>query len=376
MRILFLLVLLIAGCIPVHTPPTPLTSVQQYYGFDTLALARLDPAPIIQEMPNGGAIGALEKTFGDPLPNMERIARSGRLGAFRVHLINWTCRRNRNCESSEPKTDRYGDTLRSLSKKWQAFAVKYPHIKCFLSPLLEYDERSSSTVNKYASIIQSYAPSCKVVLSPTSAGAIPNGYLVERHGNKARADIVSNDGENIFDSNSVDYRTRGNLITFAWFPRLNMRVSGEKSFTPPSKRKHKPTKSNYRQAVRLLVNPEPPKPPKPSVCSTSRELQGSELWKTNAEDYNNGDPRGDRPLLISKSRSSQIDILAPSGKKIGCAKYYGPYGTSGLYRHYVGSCSRDSGVSLMDKAGSEWVFLKDRSNCLLVNAIRRKGYFR
>jgi hypothetical protein len=349
---------------------------QDTWGVDTLALARMDARMVTQDTPEGWYVGALEGTFGDPLPNLERIAREGKLGGHRTHLFNWTCYRNRSCEKGEPKITDLA-TLGKRAAKYQALHSRYPRFGCFLSPWLEYDERDPKKVEAAINVIRTHAPSCTPVLSPYKGVTIP-GVLVERHGNKAKADITSNDGEHLFDSDSSAFRTSGRKITFGWIPRFNLRVSGEKTFTPPSRRKNKPTPDNFKQVVAVLRPPAGKPSQKPAQCKTVREVTKPNLYKPNSEDYGTPDKRGDRPLLIwNKKVGSNFNILAPNGKKIGCAKYYGTY-EGGGYRHYVGDCSGDSGVSLMREAGGEWVYYQEgsSSNCLLVQTVRRVGYFR
>lgn len=345
---------------------------QQYTGLDLLALARFDAAMVARNIPKGTAIGALQGTFGDVVPNLDKLLATGKVSAFRVHLVNTVCRRNKNCENGEPAQTDFS-TYTARARQFGALAAKYPQVACFISPSLEHDEKNVSIVSRWIDIIRREAPTCKVVVSAFT-GVVPAGVIREKHGNAQTGQIVSNDGDNLFDSDSTKYRTAGSLITFGWIPRFNMRFSGEKVFTPPSKRTAKPSAEDIQQAVRLLM-PEFPKPAKPAQCATVREVKAPELHKTNSEDYNGPDPRGNRPLLISKKRYNTLDVLAPSGAKIGCAKYYGGFPPN-LFRHYVGSCSGDSGVSLMNKARNEWIFYKAGRECILVNSIRRTGSFR
>lgn len=344
------------------------------YGLDTLALAKMDPKVIAEELPPGWNLGVLEHTFGDPLPNLEAVAKTGKLGGFRVHLRNGTCYRNGVCEAIEPKLNDLTQ-LSKDAKKYEAFHQRYPALKCFISHTLEHDEKNAATVQTWIDTVKKAAPSCEVVNS-VFTGASGRSALNEQHGNRARGDIVSNDGQSLFDSDSPAYRENGKVLVLGWFHRMNGRVSGEKTFTPPSRRSLWPTRDNLRQAVRLL-KPQAAKPAsKPGTCKVLKNFSGGELWKTNAESYGTADPREDRPLFISLSRSPQMNLLAPSGAKVGCLKYYGPYTQPNLSRSYAGTCSGDSAAILMDKAKGEWIYIQDGNTCILTNAIRRKGYFR
>jgi hypothetical protein len=105
------------------------------------------------------------------------------------------------------------------------------------------------------------------------------------------------------------------------------------------------------------------------------EVAAPEIFKTNAEEEENGNPRGNRPVYLSKIKVPRWSILSPDGREIGCATHYGePY--RNLHRHYVGNCSGDTPISLMNKAKSEWIYLRMGNRCVLVNAIRRKGSYR
>lgn len=351
-------------------------------GLDILGLAMQDAKMIADELPQGFALGVLEGTFGSVVPKLESILKTGKVSAFRSHLINWTCRRNHNCEASEPDPSRYLDVLGRRARAFESLHSRFPSLACYLSPLLEYDERGVGVVQQWISVVEKAAPSCTVLLSPSGVGSTPANYPVERHGNSARGFSISNDGNELFDSDSAHYCEGATRLCLGFTARGNLRVTGEKTPPPPSKRKNKLARADVRQMVAVL-QPITPKPTGiPPGCKTVRELQGKELWKTNAEDYgvSSKDPRGNKPLLISKipPKNKRLSIISPSGKEIGCATYfdtYLPYGP-GWERDYVGSCSKDTPVSLMKKAGGEWIFIKHGTECLMVNAIRRTGITR
>ena len=151
---------------------------------------------------------------------------------------------------------------------------------------------------------------------------------------------------------------------------------------PLKRPKHyEPTRDQIQHAVYLLRDPEPAPTGRPAQCKTSRQLKSPEIWKVAAEDYGKTgkefDVRASRPMLISKSKRNLLPVLNSAGKNVGALKLYGSYsGTPGYNRHYLGSGSGDSAMSLMKKAGSEWVYIRDGNNCFLVNAPRRTGKMR
>jgi len=342
------------------------------YGQDILGLAKQDVAMIAATIEPNTAIGVLEGTFGHVIPPLETLLQTGKVSAFRAHLGNGPCKRANNCGPGEVKASDLAH-IKERAANFEVLAKKYPVVKCYLSPYLEHDEKDKNLVNAWVSILRNAAPDCTVVISAFQ-GYVPSGVLVEHHGNNAKGDIISNDGNSLFDSDSNHYRAQGKVIVFGWVNRFNLRTSGEKTFTPPLSRTAKASKDNIVQVTRLLKAREPK--PVATWCHNPLSIVKPELWKTNAEDYENStDKRGDRPLFISSKKVSQYNIYSPQGTSIGCAKYYGPY-IGGGYRSYVGSCSSDSAVTLMNKAKSEWAYVKGAGRCYLVNVLRRQGYFK
>jgi len=344
-------------------------------GYDILGLAKQDVGMIAKTIEPGTAVGTLLGTFGDPLPALDKLLQTGKVKAFRVHLINGTCWRNNNCEKGEPRPNDFR-AMEARATAVRNLNDRYPNVACYISPVLEHDERHPDNVKRWFDIIQEAAPNCKQVVSAFT-GVRPKKVLQEGHGATPSGDVISTDGNSFYDINTVRYGSGREALRLGWIHRFNLRTTGEKVFVPPSKRTAKATQDNIRQVSALLHPEEPKLIGKPPQCKKVRELKDKELWKTNSEDYNNGDKRGNKPLLISKYKNNRMDILDVRGNRVGCLQYYGPFSDGGgYYRHYAGSCSGDSAISLKGKAGSEWVFVNTGKECLMVNAIRRKGYFR
>lgn len=343
-------------------------SAEPIYGMDILGLSKQRVDVISEELAPNSAIGVLQGTFGNAIPPLETLINTGKVVAFRAHLGNGPCKRNKNCQPGEPRPYDL-KTMKARAERFEALTLRHPNVECYLSPFLEHDEKDKELVKAWVGLLQKVAPSCRVVISAFT-GWKPPGVLNEEHGNLKSGDIVSNDGVSLFDSNSPLYRKHGKLLVLGWIHRFNGRLSSEKSFTPPKQRRWQATRDNLKQVTRLL-RPEELKPDSPCI-----EVIKPNLWKSNAEDYGeNPDGRGDRPLFISKIKTSRFVINRSDGSTVGCARYYGPY-SGGGYRYYVGSCSGDSGVTLMNKARSEWVILRGGGRCFLSNTIRRKGYYR
>lgn len=355
-------------------------------GYDVLGVAmycdRYLAAPPLP------AVSTLLNTFGDPLPCIEQRIQRGGIKIVQVDLIDATCWRNGVCPPGVPRPD---DTREITKRAAQVLplANKYPAVDFWVSSALEHDVKDSNRVKAMMQAAQAGCPKCKVIQSPMS-GSVVAGYPVERHGTTASAFSISGDGSSIFDGDNIrsdgngfEHRTAGSFTTFAWFNELNLRCSGEKSFTPPKQRTAKPSADLFRQAY-LTMQPEQPKPPAPAQCKTVRDIKAPEITKPNAEAYCNGqpgvnDPRGNRPLLILKKsapRGTRLNVLASNGKTVGCFKAYGPY-QAGLTRWYMGDCSGQSAAQLYDALGSEWGYLDLGSgNCLRFNSIRRQGVYR
>lgn len=341
-------------------------------GYDILGLAKQDIKMIGSTIAKDSAIGVLEGTFGSAIPPLEKLINTGKVIAFRAHLTNGTCFRNRACERGEPPA---GDikALRTRASSYEALHRRHPEVKCYLSPRLEHDEKNKELVNSWIKSIKESAPSCEIVCSAFT-GYCPNGVLIEKHGNSSKGDVVSNDGESLYDANTGTYWGNGREISLAWIHRFNLRTTGEKTFTPPSKRTAKATKNDMLQ-INALMEPIAPIPPTPSFCKSIKQLKAPELLKSNSEDYNQGNARDNKPVLIIKQKASKFVIKSPDGKPVACATYYGPF-QNGLSRYYVGACSNVPNAEVLRRANSEWVYYQSGKSCYLGNAVRRLGYYR
>lgn len=377
-KIILILLILLTAC--THHVPKPNDGgtrflpkpIPEFTGIDGLGLA-MEPLPVIKKnlKPNT-SIGVLQGTFGNVIPKLRELLQTMKVDMFRAHLLNWTCFRNHNCESGEPTINDLV-TLGNRAAQFENLHREFPQVQCYLSPALEYDTTDTSLIAAWLSKIRQKAPSCTPVLSPYK-GALINGEFFEKHGNKAIGDFVSNDGESYFDSNTDIFNSSGRVASLAWWNRLNLRTSGEKSWTPPSKRTATVWADEIRQAMFLLRNKKTNKPQFKS-CPNARELKSPEIWKTRSEDYNGGDKRENKAVLIVKGVFSKgFTITNPQGKLVGCLRYFGPYsGTPGYFRYYIGNCSGQDPYNLMQDSGGEWVCLKNGHTQFAVSAIRRSG---
>lgn len=359
-----LLVLLVLLCPSLHADPLKM--------FDILGLAKQPLVMIAEELPPQTVLGVLAGTFGPVIQPLETVINlsNGKVIGYRAHLANGVCIRNGVCAGGEITYTSY-KALRKRARDFHDLNLRHPGLQCWISPFLEHDEKRKEVVNKWIKIIKEETPECTVVVSAFT-GYVPPGEKAEKHGSNVSGYSISTDGVSFFDVDNANYCDKAVKLCGAWINRFNLRTTGEKTFTPPMKRKWQVTRDNMIQVRRLLQRQEP-KPDTPGCA----EIKRPNLYKSNSEDYGvNADGRGDRPLLIVQQKLlNGFKLMSLKGPQIGCAKYYGPFDGGG-YRYYVGNCSGDSGVTLMNKADSEWLRAVNGNRCFLINSIRRKGYYR
>jgi len=338
------------------------------YGHDVIILGGQSKNALSQ-IGEGRAIGFLD--ILNPYPNLEFLWNKKHPQAFRGHLIDGTVN-GHACSGNATNLP----MIRKAARKFQAFCDG-KNTKCFVSPVLEHGCKNKALVDKWFAILRKEAPRMQYVCSALNAYC-PSNVLIEKHGNKTKADIVSNDGNSIYDgdtytrtSNGMIKDMQGSVITFAWSNCDNGRTTGEKVFVPISNRVNWCKPEDYQQKEKLLGLPDN----MPSI-EGCKPFKGKELLKTNAEYYGKTDDgRGNKPLLILNKNYGRISIQKLDGKEVACAKYYGPF-SGGGFRHYVGSCSGENPVELLKDFGGEWGLAKAGGKCWLVNAVRRQGFFR
>lgn len=390
------LVFFISGC-SLAPAPTPETDTvirsavaPSRWGYDVLGLAKYcDRYLAAPRLPK---VSTLLRTFGDPLPCIDKALARGGLTDVQYNLRDATCWRNKVCPPGTPSLTDWND-MKKLAAQVNKRAVAYPQVTHWISPYLEHDFKDANVIKKACSVSLSACPTCKCVNEPFS-GTKNTPFPLELHGTKVTAWSVSGDGASMFDGdnirndgNSFQHRTSGTAQTYGWWNALNLRCQGEKTFTPIEKRTARPTEDHFRQAHKILTTEEDAVPAAPARCRSVRVVDGAkgEILKPNAEKYCNGqpgenDPRGDRPLLIIRKggkRGDRLKILAPSGKDVGCFAYYGTYETPGTHRWYVGNCSGEKPYELYTELGQEWGFVElGGGQCLRINALRRMGVYR
>lgn len=376
MKKLFILILLLTACSTTR-PPEPLQpfieEIPVCHGQDILGLARQDYEQIANNWSQGECLGVLAATFGPTIKPVATVISKNNVPAVRWHLS--FCNHNNQCTPGECQPTDLPCMIKKAKSVNKLHSI-YPDTQCYLSPRLEYSEKNKDKVTRWFMAVGEAAPLCILVASPMPGSYVPPNVLLEKHGNSPGiADIVSNDGANYFDSDSVKYNKTGKLINFKWTYRDNLRLSSEKGTALPPKQRPLTNRLGLQDLKQMQLMKEPlPPMPRPGFCANFHTLSNGETWKNHSEDYGAaGDSRSNRPLLISSNKASKLYIYNEEGKNIACAKYYGPY--EKLRRFYVGSCSGDHAVDLYRKA-KDWIYIKYGNTCIGLPSIRRWGTFR
>lgn len=354
-------------------------------GYDVLGVAKY--CRTFLASPQQEAISTLMDTFGDPLPCIERAVKRGGIKLVQVDLRDATCFRNRVCPSGTPPLTDW-KYLRVKAQQVNALARKHQEVEWWVSPFLEHDFQDPNIILRACAEVGKVCKRCFCINSPF-LGARPKGLPVELHGTKVWGFKVSADGSSSFDGdnlwsdgNGFQHRTAGQYATFAWFPELNLRCTGQKRWISPKDRTARPTKEQFQHAAAILKQ-EQESPLPPRQCKTVRVVDGSkgEIHKTNADQTCNGESpraRGNKPVLIIDKPGrfwDTLPLLDPAGKRVGCYAYGGSF--NHLHRWYLGNCSGQTPIELMNDLGGEWGYVElGGGNCLKVNAIRRSGVYR
>lgn len=357
-------------------------------GYDVLGLAKYCDRYL--QAPRLPQVSTLLRSFGDPLPCIDRDLARGGKEKVQYNLRDATCWRNKKCPAGTPSLTDWND-IKRLALSVNKIAVKYPNVDHEISPYLEHDFKDAKIIQKACSVALSACPTCTCINEPFS-GTKNTGYPLELHGTKVTAWSVSGDGASMFDGdnikndgNNFQHRISGSDSTYAWIPEFNGRTTGEKTFTPINKRSCWPDSLHFKHIHRIMVSEEDSIPSPPAQCKSVVRIDGKkgEINKTNAEAYSpcpDPDKRGNKQLLILRKggkRGDRIKIYSKNGKEVGCFAYYGTFTTPGTHRWYIGNCSGERPYQLFEELGNEWGFAEvERGKCLLFNSLRREGSHR
>jgi len=348
----------------------------------------------------GNCIGVLDYTFSASIANLRTFLSNADVSAVRIHIINNTCVRNRNCGKYEIG---YGYTLASLNsailkkdskilnflkervalyKKF--FQSEFPNTPVYISPILEHN--LSKEAWRILADTTHDVWLVGLVNNPMGgvAGEVYREARLEDHGNKNLSKtsvFVSTDGVEIMDIDSVKYAndTASKKQTHRWSRRNNCRDQGP--WKDPRARTSCLTAREAAQQVH--VTDIVPKAPKPTFSCKFSAWNSSNIWKPLAEDKGTPDARKNLPVAIpSGMQHKNLDLVAINGKKVGSLGYYGKFsdGRPRMYSGYSGG-SKKTGYEFEQEAvrlsGHRYVYAKQGNICkgpLLPG--RRQGDFR
>lgn len=384
--------------------PSLLFAQTQTLGDDHLGLLSRSYHPVAagQMHKDGDAIGLLDWTFGQRIGNLRAFAREAVISSARIHLINGVCIRNQNCGEYEVGyrytlsgfnqlvLNRNPKVILHIKKRVKLyrdfFTYEFPSIKPLISPILEHN-LTKEAWRILADTVKSEWPEVQLVNNAMNdQGERYRGAWVEDHGNSGLiqgADIVSTDGVEIMDINSIKYvnDTNRSRIAFRWSRRNNCRAQG--NFVDPRARKDCLTKREAEQQTHV-TDKLPEAPRKTFNCGSGDwAFSNAEIWKPLSEDKGTGDERANLPVLITgKFGSGTVTLVDFRGNTIGKLGYYGKF-TDGRLRFYsgYGAGSGSTGFQFqnkaMDTSGSPYTWAKQGSKCIGPFAAgRRQGDYR
>lgn len=330
------------------------------FGLDQLGIAKYGNLAAL-EHPMGWALGAFSNTFGDALPAVEKVIKTGRCPRVRLHL-GWD-----DLHRDIPVT-----TLEKEAKRVAKLVQRYPLIEWRISGQCEHTSNKARIQAVRAKVLKVMPSYVSYVNSPlvSHGGALLSDCINEVHGSGARAPAgrfdFSFDGSNCVDSDvtAIKARLKRAETFYFWNCQANGRLK-EDDTTPRPKRKAFPTSHEIESWVYLANERGAVQLPKGWLIKSH-----SDRHQTPPE------PRAGKPVCIVPIKASALEFIASNGQLIAKAPYYGPY-SGGGHRYYV----PEFGYLLSEKAirvsGSPVV--KVRANGKLygtVNLAFRQGSFR
>jgi hypothetical protein len=300
------------------------------WGLDFLGLAKYGNLALA-EFPDGWALGAFSRTFGDAIPAVSRILDTGRCPRVRLHLL-WKDDHKFGAKEFEE--------IRREARRIVPFVRKYRgKIDIRISGACEHTLKRADG-EKLKALVLKELPGVTYVNTPwIKGGGETISGVNEVHGNDAKAPRgqhdFSFDGHNAVDSDFDAVRKRfSDCDTFyIWNSQCNGRkTTGDK--TPRPERKAWPT-SRYID----------------SWIALSRErgavsLPAKWIFKSHADQHDvPPEPRAGKPVWICPTKAAEIILRCRNGQIVDRARYFGPF-TGGGFRYY----SSDVGYLIAEKA--------------------------
>lgn len=312
--------------------------------IDTLAVAKYPQE--LRHINNSVAISGFANTFGDFFPVAKKELDRGR-SFIRVQL-SW--RDDHNYGQADMKQ------IIKEAKRYNILCGAYPD-RIVIST---FTEHNLNNPDKFHDQVKKAAPNCEVINNPWR-GKFSSKYPNEIHGSghkkppPGRPYFFSYDGENSVDSDveSVKKKYSDTEMFCMWHPRLNGKWS-MKDTTPRPQRRAWPNKNMLESLVYLFT----------SKGSTS--VPKNWLIKSHAEKHDAMDQKGDKLLIISPKKASEI-ILKRAGRVIDKLRLYGSF-SGGGWRYY----SQNWGYKL----GADLEVWLDGEKYGLINGGFRDGNYR
>jgi len=334
------------------------------YGLDFLGIGKYGKIAT-DEFPDNFALGAFTNVsgFGDALPAIEGVLKTGRCPEVRLHL-HWE-------DDHKKKSDTF-KKIEKEAKRVGAFFSKFPNIERKCSGWCEHTLSAQDAV-QLRNIVMNHMPSgVQYVNSPwIKGGGKTIDGINEIHGNKEKplsgAYNYSYDGQSSVDANvETDKNKYKDCDTFyLWIPQFNGRLTTEDK-TPRDKRKAWPNSKQIDSVIYL---------------STPSQVDGKMpkgyIFKTHADQHTTpAEPRASKPVLIAPVKASKAELICSNGQVVGTLNYFGSF-TGGGYRYYLG----EYGYIIAEKArritGSPVCTLRINGKSICkVNAAFRSGSFR
>lgn len=321
-------------------------------GLDLLGIAHKNwkIGPTLNAFPQGWALGAFARTFGDAMPHVRQFLDSGKVSAFRLQA--WWDNAHRIADMKY---------LKKELPRWESLAKQYPHIPFYISHSCEYSEKNRKEVIRRVSLVQNLCPSCRVVQTPMHSPVVKDIGLVEWHGSKAKAkagEIASTDGNELQQMEAEGWMQKNAAaeLVFGWGAEFNGRHAH--TTEPPLARDTFPSKKYVQGIVRMMR----PKGLVPTPAFEARPIKGEELYKAYAEDQKN-DPRSNKPVIMIPKKTASIDLVTFDNKVVTSFKLFPDSNPHKLERYYSpGIWGFEIADQALQLSGSEFVYIKQGGN--------------
>lgn len=272
------------------------------YGQDYLGGAKFQSA-IIQNHDYSQGAGMFATTFGDSLPLANALASRG-IPFLRIQLA-WQ-------DDHNFKEAQFGEIVKQ-AKRFCPLAQK---TKLYLSGACEHN-LNSTLAQRLASLIAAACPPAIYVNTPWKGAVLPQ-YINETHNTgspKSSRSSYSSDGSPSEDINIEAQKGKGfNEFFMFWSPRYNGRWEDNDSTPRPQRKGFADGK--MIKSMLALAKPK-----------GNTGIPKNWIYKSHSENKGQGDPRGEKPVIIAKVKVNSIKVGSTD------CKYYGPF-DSGRWRYY------------------------------------------